>query len=296
VYIDKVMENDIQKMDRDDPWFPESLREMPSGPKVLYCRGEWPRAGEKMIAMVGSRICSDYGKRAGRDIAQGLVEAGFTIVSGLTPGIDTIGHTVAVENGKRTVAVLGTGIDRQSLYPKSNLDLSEEIVKNGGCLLSEYPAGTRGAKFTFPQRNRIVAGLSLGVVVIEAKEKSGSLITARWAKKLGNPVFAVPGSIYSLNSEGCNELIRQGALLTRKSADVLEALGYDPEPKQATMFGNASAEEKLILEVISGEALETDKIIAATGLAAAQALSLLSLMEIKGLVKSIGGMKYYKSR
>lgn len=290
------MENEIEKIGREDARFPESLRAMKSGPKVLYCRGILPQSGEKMFAIVGSRLCSDYGRRAASEIAQGLVEAGFTIVSGLAPGIDTIGHTIAVENGKRTIAVLGTGLDPKSLYPQINLDLSEEIVKNGGCLLSEYPAGTRGARFTFPQRNRIVAGLVQGVAVIEAKVKSGSLGTVLWAKKLGKPVFAVPGSIYSLNSGGCNELIRQGATLVRNADDILAALGHEPKTIQKTIFTGANPEESAILEALSGEALETDKIVASTGLAAATVLSTLTVLEIKGSIKSIGGMKFFRCK
>jgi len=287
------MESEIEKIDKDNSLFPDCLRNIPSAPKVLYFRGEPPRNGEKCIAMVGTRLCSDYGRRIGADIAQGLVDAGFTIVSGMTQGIDTVGHTAAVESRRRTIAVLGTGIDRQSLYPKANLDLSEEIVKNGGCLLSEYPAGTRGAKFTFPRRNRIVAGLSVAVIVIEAKIKSGSLITANLAKKYGKPVFAVPGSIYSLNSGGCNELIRQGATLVRNSADILEALGYaGPQIKKNTPAG-VTPEENLILKALNEEALEMDKIIAATGLAPQTVLSSIPVLEIKGLVKNIGGLKYY---
>ena len=290
------MENEIEKIGREDARFPESLRAMKSGPKVLYCRGILPQSGEKMFAIVGSRLCSDYGRRAASEIAQGLVEAGCTIVSGLAPGIDTIGHTIAVENGKRTIAVLGTGLDPKSLYPQINLDLSQEIVKNGGCLLSEYPAGTRGARFTFPQRNRIVAGLVQGVAVIEAKVKSGSLGTVLWAKKLGKPVFAVPGSIYSLNSGGCNELIRQGATLVRNADDILVALGHEPQTVQKTIFTGANPEESAILEALSGEALETDKIVNSTGLTAATVLSTLTVLEIKGSIKSIGGMKFFRCK
>jgi DNA processing protein len=276
--------------------FPERLRNIPSAPKILYFRGQLPVEDEKFIAVVGSRICSDYGKRAANDICQKLVDAGFIIVSGLAPGIDTLAHTVAVENHCRTVAVLGTGIDKTSLYPQSNLDLSGEIVKNGGCLLSEYPEGTRGAKFTFPQRNRIIAGLSLATIIIEAKQRSGSLITATLAKKYGKPVFAVPGSIYSLNSGGCNELIRQGAILTRNAEDVLTALGLSIPEKAAKSLNTANPEEKLILEAISGEALEIDKIIAKTKLAPQTVLSVIPVLEIKGIIKTAGGTKYYLNK
>jgi DNA processing protein len=286
------METEIEKIDKDSEAFPNCLRDMPSAPKVLYFRGKLPANDEKRVAMVGSRVCSDYGRRAGADIAQGLVDAGFTIVSGLTQGVDTIGHTAAVESGRRTIAVLGTGIDRASLYPQSNLDLSEKIVNNGGCLLSEYPPGMHGAKYTFPQRNRIVAALSKAVVVIEAKIKSGSLITARWAQKMGKPVFALPGSIYALNSGGCNDLIRQGAILIRNASDILEALGHAVTPsQQKTLFG-ATPEENLILEALSEEALEMDKIITKTTLPPQTVLSIIPVLEIKGLVKNIGGMKY----
>ncbi len=289
------MKNEIEKIGQEDARFPDGLRAMKSGPKVLYFRGKLPQPDEKMAAIVGSRVCSDYGRRAASEIAQGLAEAGFSIVSGLAPGIDTIGHETALEHGGRTIAVLGTGLNRENLYPQANLDLSEEIVNNGGCLLSEYPAGTRGARFTFPQRNRIVAGLSMAVVVIEAKIRSGSLGTVLWAKKLGKPVFAVPGSIYSVNSGGCNELIRQGATLVRNAQDILAGVGQVTEIRQKTIHFGENPDEISILEVLGGEALETDKIIAATGLAAATVLSVLAVLEIKGRIKSIGGMKYYRN-
>lgn len=289
------MENEILKIEKDQIGFPKCLINIPSVPKALYFRGILPKDDEKMIAIVGSRICSDYGRRAANDISQGLIDAGFTIVSGLAPGIDTIGHAIAIENHARTVAVLGTGIDRQSLYPQSNLDLSEKIVNNGGCLLSEYPAQTRGARFTFPQRNRIIAALSRAIVIIEAKIKSGSLGTAQWAKRLGKPVFAIPGSIYSLNSGGCNELIRNGAILTRNSADILETLGHKTQEQKQILIG-ATPEENLILEAITQEELEIDKIINKTKIPAHKVMAIIPVLEIKGLIKSIGGIKYYRNK
>jgi len=287
----------ISSIKNGDDGFPESLRGIPSAPKILYYRGKLPGTDEKFIAVVGSRVCSDYGKRIANDICQGLTSAGAVIISGLAPGIDTLAHAAAVTNRNRTIAVLGTGIDKPSIYPQSNLDLSDGIVNNGGCLLTEYPNGTRGAKFTFPQRNRIIAGLSMATVVIEAKLKGGSLITANLAKKYGKPVFAVPGPVYSLNSEGCNDLIRQGATLVRNAKDILSALNLSTMPEPGKQQINAgSPEERSILEALSEEALEIDKIIIKTKLPAQIVLSIIPVLEIKGSIKNIGGMKYYSNR
>ena len=174
----------IQKVSIEDKQYPKILKEIPEPPKVLYFRGQL-LPNENCFAIVGTRRCSDYGKQIALEIAGNLTIAGLTIVSGLAEGIDTYSHLAAVEKGKRTIAVLGTGVDEKSLYPQSNLKLAKSILETGGCLISEYPPGTHGSKFTFPERNRIISGMSLGVLVIEAKQKSGALITAMWAKRQG---------------------------------------------------------------------------------------------------------------
>ena len=282
----------FKEIKKSDPDFPPELKSIPQPPKILYAQG---RLGtDKLrVAVVGTRLCSDYGKQAAFSICQGLIEAGVVIVSGLTPGIDTLAHQAAVENKARTIAVLGTGLDKKSIYPQTNVALAEKIVANNGLLLSEYPAGSHGRRFTFPQRNRIIAGLSLAVLVIEAKEKSGSLITTDWARKQGKKIFAVPGSIYSQNARGCHNLIRQGATLVENADDILKELDIAPTWKadKKSIFGDNNEETK-ILESLTEGALDADKIIVKTGLPARKVMSALPILEIKGRIKDLGGGTY----
>lgn len=210
---------EIRRITIEDKDYPELLKKIPSPPPAIYVRGEiFPK--ENCFAVVGARNCSSYGRRMAKEISSDLVEAGLTIVSGLALGIDAEAHRTAVEKHERTIAVLGTGVDNKSIYPGENLRLAEEILKNNGCLVSEYPPGTRGAKYTFPQRNRIISGLSLGIVVIEAKEKSGSLITAGWAKKQQRKIFSVPGS----DSKETDFLIKNGFIIIENGNDILKEL------------------------------------------------------------------------
>jgi len=284
--LDKKMAEEIKKIGIEDKNYPKLLKKIKDPPKVLYFLGEI-KEREDCFAIVGTRRCSTYGKQVALEMAGDLAEAGLTIVSGLAPGIDTFAHRAVVEKKKRTIAVLGTGLDEKSIYPKSNLKLAKKILENGGCLISEYPPGTRGTKFTFPQRNRIISGLSLGVLVVEAKEKSGALITAEYAFEQKRPVFAIPGSIYSLNSRGCHRLIKKGAKLVEKAKDILEGLGIEKKIKKEKIEGR-SEEEKLILEILREGALEIEEIIAKTKLPPAKVASLISVLEIEGKIKNLG--------
>lgn len=281
---------EIKKISLEDKEYPNLLKKIKKPPEILYFRGKiLPQ--ENCFAIVGARLCSSYGKQVTLEIAGDLAEAGLTIVSGLAPGIDTFSHFAVVERKKRTIAVLGTGIDEKSIYPKSNLKLSQEILENGGCLISEYPPGTRGTRFTFPQRNRIIAGLSSGVLVIEAKQKSGALITAEWARKQSRKVFAVPGPIHSLNSKGPHYLIKTGAKLVENANDILEDLGLSTILKSAAIKGD-TYEENLILESLKENILDIDKIIEKTKVSAAKTASTLAILEIKGKVRNLGGNNY----
>ena len=277
-----------------DKEYPKLLKKIPDAPKVLYIKGNF-LPNKMSFAIVGTRRCSYYGKQIAIKIAEDLCEAGVTIVSGLAPGIDTAAHQAAVERKARTYAVLGTGIDKKSIYPKENLGLVEKIIKFGGCLISEYPPGTPGAKFTFPRRNRIISGLSLGTLVIEAKERSGALITASFAKKQNRKVFAIPGSIFALNSKGCHYLIKQGAQLVENAEDILKELDLLPGqkgikwPKETK---GSSREEILILKALEEEALYIDKITEKTKLSATVVSSNLAIMEVKNQVKNLGGSMY----
>ncbi|MCX6723114.1 MAG: DNA-processing protein DprA, partial [Candidatus Staskawiczbacteria bacterium] len=213
--------NEIRFINIEDPSYPAELRKIKDAPKILYYRGILPTLGEQCLAIVGTRRCSPYGQQVASKISGESADAGIIIVSGLAPGIDTFSHRAVVDRQKRTIAVLGTGLDERSIYPQINLDLSRKILEYGGCLMSELPEGTSGSKFSFPRRNRIISGLSSAVLIIEAKEKSGSLITANYAIKQNKKLLAIPGPIYALNSIGPNELIKNGAKIITTTNDVL---------------------------------------------------------------------------
>jgi len=285
---------EIKKIGIENKDYPEILRQIKNPPKVIYFRGEI-RAKEPAVAIVGTRRCSPYGKQVAMEIAGGLAEAGITIVSGLAPGIDTCSHKAAVERGKRTIAVLGTGVDEKSIYPGENIGLAREIVERGGCLISEYPPGTPGNNFTFPQRNRIISGLSQAVAVIEAKEKSGSLITANYAIKQGKKLFAVPGPIHSLNSRGPHLLIKKGAKLLDNFTDILQELdlfNFSVQTKNELLAG--TPEEILILETLKEEPLYIDNIIERTKLNAAKVAGCITILEASGKIRNLGGNVYAK--
>lgn len=287
-YVRSMQE--IKTVNIGDKNYPQRLREILNPPKILYYQGELAVEQELCFAVVGARMCSAYGRQAVLEIAGDLAEAGLTVVSGLAPGIDTFCHQAVLERGKRTIAVLGTGIDEKSLYPKQNLKLAKEIIDRGGCLMSEYPAGTPGAKFTFPRRNRIVSGLCLGVLVIEAKQKSGALITADFAFKQKRKVFALPGSIYSSNSRGCHRLIKRGAKLAESADDILTELNLPLRSRpDLEHFIGASREENLILGALKQESLDIDGIIEGAGLPPAVVAANLTVLEIRGMVRNLGG-------
>jgi DNA processing protein len=276
------------KITIEDKNYPEKLKRIKRAPKIIYFKGKI-KPNELCFAVVGARRCSSYGKQAALEIAGNLAGSGITVVSGLAPGIDTFAHRAVVEQGKRTIAVLGTGLDEKSIYPKENIDLARKIVDSGGLLVSEYPPGTKGARFTFPERNRIISGLSLGTLVIEAKEKSGALITANFAFSQERKVFAVPGSIYALNSRGPHILIKKGAKLIDKADDILQELKLPASPRETReRADNLTLEEDMILNTLKEESLYIDKIIEKTNLKTAVAVSTLSVLEIKGKVINLG--------
>lgn len=285
--------NEIKSIKIEEKGYPQELKKIKDAPKILYYKGILPTSDEKCLAIIGTRRCSPYGQQVALKISGELADTGLTIVSGLAPGIDTFSHKAVVEKRKRTIAVLGTGLDEKSIYPQINLDLSRKILEYGGCLISELPEGTPGSKFSFPKRNRIISALSLGVLVIEAKEKSGSLITAGYAIKQNKKLFAVPGQIYSINSSGPNKLIKNGAKLITSSNDILNELGISMI-KTSTCDKNykITMEEKLILEALKYEPLHIDKIIEKTKLNAPLVVSTLALIEISGKIRGLGGNIY----
>jgi len=285
---------EIKKIGIENKNYPEILRQIKNPPKVIYFKGEI-KPKELAVAIVGTRRCSPYGKQVALEIAGGLAEAGLTIVSGLAPGVDTFSHKAAVERKKRTIAVLGTGIDEKSIYPRENVGLAKKIVELGGCVISEYPPGTQGTNFTFPQRNRIISGLSQAVAVIEAKEKSGSLITANYAIKQGKKLFAVPGPIHSLNSRGTHLLIKKGAKLLDNFTDILQELDlFDFSARTKNELLAGTPEEIMILETLKEGSLYIDNIIEKTRLNAAKAASAITTLEVNGKIRNLGGNVYAK--
>lgn len=286
---------EIKKITIKDGRYPKILKEIADPPPALYVRGEL-RAEEKCFAIVGTRLCSTYGKQVAMEIAGDLANAGLTIVSGLAPGIDTAAHRAAVELKKRTIAVLGTGVDEKSLYPKENIQLARRIIETGGAVISEYPPGTPGSKITFPDRNRIISGLSLGTLVVEAKQKSGALITANYARKQGRKLFAVPGPIHSLNSKGPNALIKGGAVLTESANDILKALKIkELKAGSSSKSGWENEEERLISEALAEGPLDIEKIIEKTKLPPQTAAGTLATMELNGKIINLGGNVYGKN-
>lgn len=287
------MSNEIKIVSIEDEEYPKQLKEIKNPPKVLYYIGNLSAAEKPCFGIVGARRCSVYGKQIAMNFASNLSDAGLVIVSGLAPGIDTFSHQAIVEKQKQTIAVLGTGLDEKTIYPQSNLKLARKILENKGCLISEYPVGTRGTKFTFPNRNRIISGLSMGILVVEAKQKSGALITANWAKKQGRKIFAVPGSVYSQNSQGCHFAIKQGAKLCENAQDILKELN-----KQTISINfekritGDTEQENLVLRALQQGPAHIDEIAKITKLFPSEINSAIAVLEIKDIIKNFGGNIY----
>ncbi|MCX6813039.1 MAG: DNA-processing protein DprA [Candidatus Azambacteria bacterium] len=283
----------IKKSSRN---YPEILKEIHNAPKQLYVRGSLPKDHNLNFAIVGTRAASEYGKTLAFKIAKELAELGFNIVSGLALGIDTQAHLGALEGKGKTTAVMGSAIDDNSIYPSENLNLVKKIISSGGAVISEYEPGTKSEIWFFPERNRIISGLSRGVLVVEAPHKSGALITARAALEQNREVFAIPGSIFSKNSYGTNDLIKSGAKMVTTVDDILEELNLTDlkTEKGIKEEENLTEEEKIILKIIEKEPIHTDKICKISKMAAGQVLSIVSVLEIRGIIKNIGGSKFVK--
>jgi len=273
---------------------PEMLREIPDAPEKLYVEGVLPRPETKILCVVGSRKFTPYGKDVCEKLISGLRGYDITIVSGLALGIDAIAHKAALDAGLKTIAVPGSGLDPSVLYPSTNRQLAEKILESGGALISEFEPKFHATPYSFPQRNRIMAGISHAVLVIEAETKSGTLITSKFAAEYNRDVLTVPGSIFSKNSEGPNMLIRLGATPVRNSHDILEALGFkiNEEPQNLELkYSDCSPEELLVIELLS-EPLEKDELIRKMKIPTSKAGAILSIMEIKGLIKeSLGEIR-----
>lgn len=267
---------------------PKRLREISDPPKKLYIRGNLPPEEHKWLAVVGARKNSQYGKDVCEKLIAGLRGQPIVIVSGLAMGIDSIAHRSALDAGLPTLAVPGSGLDDKVLYPSLNKSLANKILESGGALLSEFEPNYKATTWSFPQRNRIMAGLCDAVLVVEAEIKSGTLITSRLATEYNREVFTVPGSIFSKNSEGPNMLIRLGATPIRNSEDILEAFGLlTDEAKQKNLdlkYTDCSTEEMKIVEALATP-LSRDDLAEKLKISASELNTLLSILEIKGLVK-----------
>lgn len=290
---EKVEKENIQMVTFGNAEYPALLKEIPSPPYTIYKKGNINLNEGLMIAIVGSRKYTSYGSQVARSFAKDLVGAGITVVSGMALGIDSFAHRGALDGVGKTVAVLGNSLDDKSIYPQNNFGLSREIILTGA-LLSEYPIETTAGKLTFPARNRIIAGLTLGTLVVEAGEKSGALITAQMALECNREVFSIPGSIFSPASVGTNELLKSGAKVVMGVRDILEELDIgNLDRKKTTVPKNPDTpEEKTILSVMEGGPIHIDNISKLAKLQTAVVSGTLTAMEIKGWVKNIGGQNY----
>src|SRR3972149_9520909 len=275
----------IKKLKKEE--FPKALLEIPQPPKTLYMKGNWPKDNAVYLCVVGSRKFTSYGRDACEKLITGLKGYPVVIVSGLAMGIDAIAHKASLKNGLTTISFPGSGLDDKVLFPSVNLGLAKEILKLGGALISEFEPDFKAAQYSFPLRNRLMAGISKAVLIIEAEEKSGTLITARLATEYNRDVLVVPGSINSPSSKGTNSLIRQGATPILSVENLLEALGFEiptDVDKQAKLFADCSSEEKKVLDLLR-EPISRDELIRQMDIPTPTAQALLSVMEIKGFIK-----------
>lgn len=279
----------------DDPAYPRLLRETDGAPPLLFVKGEITLQDEWAVAVVGTRSPTNTGKEAARHLAASLAEQGITVISGLAVGIDAAAHEAALQAGGRTIAVLGCGLD--IIYPAQNTKLAQQIIQNGA-LMSEHPLGTRPEARHFPARNRIVSGLCLGVLVVEAGRESGALITANMASEQGREVFAIPGNIFNPKAFGVNYLIQNGAKLVMTVNDILEELNVQiaAEQRAIQQILPENETEQTLLNQLSSDPAHIDEISRSTGLPLPTVSANLALMELKGLVRQVGGMNYVIAR
>ncbi len=280
----------------NDPRFPPMLRELADCPVAVYVDGDPDALREPQIAIVGSRTPTPQGRRTARDFAESLAGRGLAITSGLAEGIDAAAHDGALAVQGTPIGVLGTGID--VVYPRVNARLTAAVGIHGA-LLSEFPLGTPPKPFHFPRRNRLIAGLSLGTVVIEAARRSGSLITARFAAEQGREVFAVPGSIHNRLAQGCHALIRDGAKLTETAGDILCELNFLGRPAPARQRSAAAGpdagmdkDRKILLDALGFEPMDLDGLVARTGFKAQAVSSMMLILELEGHVQAAPGGRY----
>jgi DNA processing protein len=278
------MKSEIKKLEQKE--YPELLKEINDPPKQLFLKGELPPDNMKYLCIVGSRKYSPYGKEVCKTLIDGLRGYNVVIVSGLALGIDAIAHEAALEAGLITIAIPGSGLGEKALHPSANRNLAKRILEAGGALISEFEEDFKATLWSFPQRNRIMAGMSHAVLIIEAEEKSGTLITSKFATEYNRDVLTVPASIFSGNSYGPHMLLRLGATPIRNSNDILEALGFNTkkEKQQILELENLSEKEQKVIEVLNTP-MSRDELIAELDFPIQEINVTLSAMEIKGIIK-----------
>lgn len=288
----------LKIMTWEDKDYPKNLKQIPGAPIVLYIKGELKEEDKISIAIVGSRRASFYGLSSAEKFAGDLAEAGFTIVSGMARGIDTSAHRGALKKSGRTIAVMGSGFNQ--IYPEENKELADEIAKDGA-VISEFPVDTHPLKLNFPRRNRIISGLSLGTLVVEAAQNSGALITADFALEQGREVFSLPGKVDADNSFGTNGLIKQGAKLVSCASDILEEFNLQliPRPKikisPPKLKLSVTDQEKILYSYISTEPVSLDEIIEKTNMGVTQASDILLRLRLKKLIKELPGKQFARN-
>ncbi|HBA26331.1 MAG TPA: DNA-protecting protein DprA [Nitrospinae bacterium] len=296
--LNRIEKSGVNVITTNDNDYPSSLKTIYAPPPVLYIKGKIIENDAIAVAVVGSRSPTTYGKLVTEKISMELSERDITIISGMARGIDSIAHKSAIVGGGRTIAVLGCGLN--VIYPPENFKLMDEIISHGAAI-SEFPMSERPDKMNFPQRNRIISGLSLGTLIIEAAEKSGSLITARHAVEQGREVFAVPGSINSLKSKGTNRLIKSGAKLVEGAEDIIDEFPPDvrsflrPVKKNKTEEPDLAGDEKYIFSLIDSESRHIDTIIEHSNLPVGIVSGILVKLELKGLIRQTSGKIFVRS-
>jgi len=281
----------------NDSQYPKLLKQITDPPWAIFTRGKLPNDTNQMaVGVVGTRRHSLYGKESCIRLSEGIAKRNITVVSGLALGIDSFAHESAIKQNGITIAVLGAGVDRHAIYPRSHESLAEKIIKTGGALISEYPPGTEPTKFSFPARNRIIAGLTQGTLVIEAPVQSGALITARRALDYNREVMAVPHPINSISGAGGNDLIKKGAALITSTDDICDILSWQSVgPKQPKLIPDINLADNEILGYFSEEPNQLENIIQKSGLPSEKILSTLTMLEMQGNIKNLGGGYYIKN-
>lgn len=295
--VERLEQAGVSVLTWRDHAYPALLREIDGSPPVLYLKGKLSEADRFALGVVGTRNADTYGQQVTERLVTELVRGQVTVVSGLALGIDTFAHNAALDAGGRTLGVLACGLD--VVYPARNARLALRIGEGGqGALISEYPLGVRPESSNFPARNRIIAGLSQGVLVVEAGEKSGALITAEFAIKQGREVFAVPGNIFSSRSTGTNRLLKDGAHVVQEVRDILDALNLFMLPLQVEVQAilPENSEESKLLSLLCHEPMHIDELISISELAAPTVTATLTMLELKGLVRSVGSTQFVLAR